>query len=61
MADKVSTATSVGAVNQANVSTSGTITASATLIAFDDASPLEDVMSAIEKAKLQVLDYYLKR
>lgn len=61
MADKISAAVAGNAISQTLVSTSGSINADSVTIAFDDASTQDSIMSLIEKAKVQVADYYLKR
>lgn len=57
MADKVSTTAYGEAPTVANVTTSGSIAASAILLAFDDASTSVELAAQLEKAKIQMLDY----
>lgn len=61
MADKISASIAGSAISQTFVTTSGSINADSITIAFDDASTQDSIMSLIEKAKVQVADYYLKR
>lgn len=61
MADKVATISEGGAASQSNVSTSGSIAAGSLLISFDDATAPSVVMALLDKIKIQISDYYLKR
>lgn len=61
MADKT-TASGIGqAPTQANVSTAGSIAAGSVTIVFDDASSLLDLEASLEKASIQMRNYFLKR
>lgn len=61
MADKISAASDGAAIGAGSVTTSGSISAGAVTIAFDDATPQDTIISCIDKAKAQVAAYYLKR
>lgn len=61
MADKVVTLTTNAAVDQSQITTSGSIAAGTILVSIDDATSAADIAVLFEKAKVVAMDYYLKR
>lgn len=61
MADKIATIAVGGPASQGNVTTSGSIAPGSLFIAFDDDTSSAVVMDLLDKIKIQLSDYYLKR
>ena len=61
MADKLSSATAGAAVAASGVTTSGSIAANYVNVYFDDATSLSVVMDLLERAKCQIMTYYMTR
>lgn len=61
MADKQSFSQEGSETAQSLVTTTGTTTAGTIKVQWDEADTLQLVMDNLEKAKLQIVTYYLKR
>ena len=58
MADKTSTAISGTEVSVAAVTSAGTIAAGRVEVIFDEDQDVNEVMQLLERAKIQILDYF---